>query len=276
MLRKVLIVSMYIAFTAMATSVFAAGQDWKSGIPWQKPPVVTPADQPGAPPSDAVVLFNGKDTAAWEKNDAWKIENGELIGGRHDLVTKQKFGSVQLHVEFAIQNDIQENGQGRGNSGIFLGNYEVQVLDNFSPEGATYYDGQCGAIYKQCAPLVNVCKKPGDWQTYDIIFNRPELKIDKVQVAENGDEKNMKEETVVTVLRPAYITVIQNGVLIINHHEIKGTTYYDRPPAYEAHADLMPIHIQDHGNAPRFRNIWVREIPDADWHPEPVKPAYYK
>ncbi|MDR3233268.1 MAG: DUF1080 domain-containing protein [Planctomycetaceae bacterium] len=248
-----------VVLTALSVPAFA-GQDWKSGIPWQKPPVVSPAANPSDPPSGAVILFNGKDLAAWDK-DTWLIENGELVCNpqKGTLATKQKFGSVQLHIEFAIPQDVSGKGQQRGNSGVFWGNYEVQVLD--SHDGETYYDGQCGAIYKQCPPLVNVCRKPGEWQSYDIIFNRPELKM------ENG---------IVRVLRPAYITVLQNGVLIINHHQILGTTFFNRPPAYEAHADKMPISLQDHGNKTRFRNIWVREIPDTDAHPEPVKPAYYE
>ncbi|GHT23091.1 hypothetical protein FACS189419_06570 [Planctomycetales bacterium] len=272
MLRQFVAVS-FVLFVASSLAQLSA-QDWKSGIPWEKPPVVKPGAKPGDPPSDAIILFDGKDLSAWTK-DNWLIENGDLVcnPGKGSLATKQAFGSIQLHIEFAIPTDTKGRGQERGNSGVFWGGYEVQVLD--SHDGETYFDGQCGSIYKQCAPIVNVCRKPGDWQCYDITFNRPELKIEKKNVIENGDASKTSEQTVVTVLRPAYITVFQNGVLVINHHEIKGTSFYDRPPAYEAHADKMPISLQDHGNKTRFRNIWVREIPDADKHPEPVKAAYY-
>ncbi|MDR3182531.1 MAG: DUF1080 domain-containing protein [Planctomycetaceae bacterium] len=258
MLRNVSTTAVILFCTAALTAY--GGQDWKSGIPWQKPAAVVPAQNPAEPPADAVVLFDGKDLNAWDKN-SWLIENGELVcnPGKGSLSTKQKFASVQLHIEFAVPKDISGKGQARGNSGVFWGGYEVQVLDSYNED--TYFDGQCGAIYKQCPPLVNVCRKPGEWQSYDIIFNRPELKT------ENG---------VVRVIRPAYITVLQNGVLIINHHQIQGTTFFNRPPAYEAHADKMPLMLQDHGNKTRFRNIWVREIPDTDAHPEPVKAAYYE
>jgi hypothetical protein len=248
-----------LSVLSLTAAVFAAGQDWKSGIPWQEPATVTPADKPGAPPSDAVILFDGKDFSAWDKE--WTIENGELVcvPKKGTLSTKQKFGSVQLHIEFATPSEVSGSGQGRGNSGVFFGNYEVQILDSY--ENKTYFDGQCASIYKQTPPLVNVCRKPGEWQSYDIIFNRPELKIDKAGVQ---------------VLRPAYVTVFQNGVLVINHHEIQGTTFYHRPPAYEAHEAKMPICLQDHGNKTKFRNIWVREIPDVNPKPQPTKAAYYE
>ena len=241
------------------TAAIATAQDWRSGIPWKKPEVITPAAKPGDPPSDAIVLFNGKDMSEWNKE--WAIENGELVcvPGKGEIATKRQFGSVQLHIEFAAPAEVSGRGQGRGNSGVFFGPYEVQVLDSY--ENETYFDGQCASIYKQTPPLVNVCRKPGEWQTYDIIFNRPELKV------ENG---------VVYVIRPGYVTVFQNGVLVINHHQLQGTTFFHRPPVYEAHGDTLPIRLQDHGNKIRFRNIWVREIPDTNVKPEPTKAPYYQ
>jgi hypothetical protein len=255
-------VTLSILLVACAAAiVIAAGQDWKSGIAWTKPPIVTPGEKPGDPPSDAIILFDGKDLSAWNK-DSWIVENGELTvkPGSGEIQTKQKFGSVQLHIEFATPLNVSGKGQGRGNSGVFFGNYEVQILDSY--ENETYFDGQCGSIYKQRPPLVNVCRQPGEWQYYDIVFNRPELKIENNKVVE--------------VIRPGYVTVFQNGVLIINHHEIEGTTFYHLPPAYEAHEPTKPIRLQDHGNKTKFRNIWVREIPDTNQKPERTREPYYE
>ncbi|MDR1962284.1 MAG: DUF1080 domain-containing protein [Planctomycetaceae bacterium] len=254
-------VTVFVLLVVCVAAVVFAGQDWKSGIAWTKPPIVVPGDKPGDPPSDAVILFDGKDLSAWNK-DSWVVENGELTvkPGSGEIQTKQKFGSVQLHIEFATPTEVSGKGQGRGNSGVFFGNYEVQILDSY--ENETYFDGQCGSIYKQRAPLVNVCRKPGEWQYYDIVFNRPELKIENNKVVE--------------VIRPAFVTVFQNGVLIINHHEIEGTTFFHLPPSYEAHEPTRPIRLQDHGNKTKFRNIWVREIPDTNQKPERTREPYYE
>jgi hypothetical protein len=254
-------ITLTVLLVAFAAAVVFAGQDWKSGIAWTKPPIVTPSEKPGDPPSDAIILFDGKDLSAWNK-DSWVVENGELTvkPGSGEIQTKQKFGSVQLHIEFATPSEVSGRGQGRGNSGVFFGNYEVQILDSY--ENETYFDGQCGSIYKQRPPLVNVCRKPGEWQYYDIVFNRPELKIENNKVVE--------------VVRPGYITVFQNGVLIINHHEIEGTTFFHLPPAYEVHESARPIRLQDHGNKTKFRNIWVREIPDTNQKPERTREPYYE
>ena len=251
-----------ICFTVLFFFVLTAAlsaQDWRSGIPWERPAVITPGTNPGDPPSDAIILFEGKDMSAWNKE--WSIENGELVcvPGKGDITTKRKFGSVQLHVEFAVPAKITGKSQGRGNSGVFFGPYEVQILDSY--ENETYYDGQCASIYKQMPPLVNVCRKPGEWQTFDIIFNRPELKIDN---------------DAVDVIRPAYVTVLHNGVLVVNHHEILGSTAWHKPPEYEAHEPMLPIKLQDHGNTIRFRNIWVREIPDTNVRPEPTRAPYFE
>jgi hypothetical protein len=256
MLKKIALFMTFVVviFTA---AIVSAQQDWRNGIPWKKPEVITPATKPGDPPSDAVVLFDGKDMSAWNKE--WEIDNGELVcvPGKGDITSKQKFGSIQLHLEFAFPADVTGRGQGRGNSGLFFGHYEVQILDSY--ENETYYDGQCAAIYKQVPPFVNACRKPGEWQTYDIVFNRPDLKI------ENG---------VVYVIRPGYITVFHNGVLVVNHHELLGSTFWHRPPVYEAHEPTLPIRLQDHGAKVRFRNIWVREIPDTNPRPQPTRAPY--
>ena len=259
MFQKQGIFALFIMFTFIAVLAVAQSQDWRSGIPWKKPEVITPGAEPGTPPSDAIILFNGTDMSEWDKE--WKIENGELIcvPGKGEIRTKKTFGSVQLHVEFATPAEVSGRGQGRGNSGVFFGPYEVQVLDSY--ENETYYDGQCASIYKQTPPLVNACRKPGEWQTYDIIFNRPELKI------ENG---------VAYVIRPGYITVIHNGVLVVNHHELWGTTFFNRPAVYEPHPPTLPIKLQDHGNLTKFRNIWVREIPDTNMRPQATKAPYFQ
>ena len=257
MFRKSSTLALFVVFT-LSAAISTAQQDWRSGIPWEKPVVITPGQNPSDPPSDALILFDGTNMSEWNKE--WAIEDGVLVcvPGKGEIRTKKTFGSVQLHIEFATPAEVSGSGQGRGNSGVFFGPYELQVLDSYNND--TYFDGQCASIYKQTPPLVNVCRKPGEWQSYDIIFNRPELKI---------------ENNVVTVLRPGYITVLQNGVLVINRHEILGTTSYNRPPEYEAHEPTLPIKLQDHGNKIKFRNIWVRDIPDTNVRPEPTRAPYY-
>jgi len=256
MLQKTTLSLILILLVLSAT---LPAQDWRSGIPWEKPVVITPGAKPGDPPSDAIILFDGTDMSAWDKE--WRIRDGELhcVPGKGNITTKQKFGSVQLHIEFATPARVSGKSQGRGNSGVFFGPYELQILDSY--ENETYYDGQCASIYKQTPPLVNVCRKPGEWQSYDIVFNRPELKIE-------GDK--------VEVIRPGYITVFQNGVLVINRHEIMGTTAWHKPPEYEVHEPTLPISLQDHGNTIRFRNIWVREIPDTNVRPAPTREPYFE
>jgi len=259
MFQKTSISTLFVIFTLTAALVTAQSQDWRSGIPWKKPEIITPGAKPGDPPSDAIILFNGTDMSEWDKE--WKIENGELVcvPGRGDIRTKKTFGSIQLHLEFATPSVVSGRSQGRGNSGVFFGPYEVQILDSYDNE--TYYDGQCASIYKQTPPIVNACRPPGEWQTYDIIFNRPELKI---------------EDGVTHVIRPGYITVIHNGVLVVNRHELWGSTFFHRPSVYEAHPPTLPIRLQDHGNDIRFRNIWVREIPDTNVRPEATRAPYFQ
>ncbi|MDR2762608.1 MAG: DUF1080 domain-containing protein [Planctomycetaceae bacterium] len=260
--KRFLVIAIAIVIGASAV---ALAKDWRSGIAWTEPKAVTPSETLGGAPSDAIVLFDGKNTSEWD-NESWKVVDDTMIVGKRDNKTKKKFGSFQLHIEFAVPaND--KNGQGAGNSGVYLGSqYEVQILDSYKdPSGSkpkiTYFDGQCGSIYKQRPPQVNACRKGGEWQSYDIIFNRPKLQI------ENGK--------VVKVIRPAYITVFQNGVLIINHHELEGSTAYEHPPKYEPHEELLPILLQDHGAPIKFKNIWIREIQDDNTKPKQEREPYF-
>jgi len=216
--------------------------EWVSGIQWKAPAVIAPGSE-NTPPSDAIVLFDGKYLSQWNGGENWVLENGYGVckGG---ITTKQAFGDCQLHVEWASPEKVEGKGQGRGNSGVYLmGKYELQILDSY--ENETYFDGQAGAIYKQSPPLVNVCRKPGEWQTYDIIFKAPRF-------GENGK-----------LLKPATMTAFHNGVLIQDHFELLGETAWHKPPAYEAHAPKLPLSLQYHGNPVRFRNIWIRELSDA-------------
>jgi hypothetical protein len=226
-----------LASAIAAVRVFAAG--YESGKVWPEPKVVTPGEN-GSPPSDAVVLFDGKDLAKWEGN--WIVKDGVAIANGADMHTKESFGpDYQLHVEWAEPAEVSGSGQGRGNSGVFLGDhYEIQVLDSY--ENPTYFDGACAAIYKQWPPLVNACRKPGEWQSYDIMFESPRF-----------DDKGK-------LLKPGFATVLQNGIVVQNHSEILGSTAWDKPPVYEPHPDRQPIRLQFHGNPVRFRNIWVREV----------------
>ncbi|HMO93911.1 MAG TPA: DUF1080 domain-containing protein [Pirellulaceae bacterium] len=212
--------------------------EYKSGIVWPEPPIITA--QPGLPPSDAIVLFDGTDMSAWHHGDRWRVADGYTEVGNANIVSKQSFGDCQLHLEFATPAEVRGEGQGRGNSGVFLmGIYEVQILDSY--DNKTYFDGQCGAVYKQSPPIVNACRPPGEWQSYDIIFKAPKFN-------EDGSVKS-----------PAYVTVLHNGVVIHNHFELLGGTFFNQPPHYNKHDEKLPIAIQNHGDPVRFRNIWVRE-----------------
>ena len=213
--------------------------EFKSGIEWPEPPVVDPGSSSTAP-SDAIVLFDGTDTSAFENADSWKVENGYMQVGKSNIRTKQSFGDCQLHIEFSSPEVVKGNGQGRGNSGVYLmSKYEVQVLDSY--DNKTYYDGQCGAVYKQQPPTVNACRGPGQWQEYDIIFTAPRFN-------EDGSVKSK-----------AYVTVLHNGVLIHNHFELQGGTFWAEAPSYKKHPEKLPLMLQNHGNPVRYRNIWVRE-----------------
>jgi len=215
--------------------------------PRTEPPIVTPGKTNADPPSDAVVLFNGKDLSQWRSADGsaakWVVRDGyvEVAPGTGDIATAQQFGDAQLHIEWATPAIVKGEGQERGNSGVFLmGRYEVQVLDSY--ENKTYFHGQAGAVYKQYAPLVNASRKPGEWQAYDIIFHAPRF-----------DDQGK-------VVDRARVTVLHNGVLIQNNVEIYGLTYHDRPALYIAHSPQESLRLQDHGNPLRFRNIWIRRL----------------
>jgi hypothetical protein len=232
-----------VAFGVM-TALAARQKEYKSGIVWPEPKVVTPGKGDSDPPSDAVVLFDGKDLSKWNGGEKWQVKDGYAIVKGGDITTKGSFGDYQLHVEFATPEKVSGSGQGRGNSGVFLANrYEVQVLDSY--ENKTYFDGQAASLYKQSPPMVNACRKPGEWQSYEIIFTAPRF-----------DEQSKEAK----VLTPGYVTVIHNGVVVQNHFELQGGTFYDRPAAYEKHPLKQPIRLQNHGNPVKYRNIWLREI----------------
>lgn len=228
-----------LAMAGLGLAAWKTLDEYKSGIVWPEPAVVQAGDATH-PPADAIVLFDGKSLAAFEGGEQWKVENGYAIAHGTGLNSKQAFGDCQLHLEFATPAEVSGEGQGRGNSGLYLmGKYEVQILDSF--QNQTYFDGQCAAIYKQQPPTVNASRGPGEWQTYDILFEAPRFNADG------------------SVAKPAFITVLHNGIVVHNHFELHGGTFWDQPPHYEPHAEKLPLHIQFHGNPVRFRNIWVRE-----------------
>ncbi len=217
------------------------------------PPVVTPAENGGAP-SDAIVLFDGKDLSKWEGHPSsitragqsgpaeWKVENGytEVVPNSGDISTKEKFGDCQLHVEWASPGEVKGNSQARGNSGVILmGRYEVQVLDSYN--NPTYADGQAGAIYGQWPPLANPVRKPGDWQSYDIVFEAPKFEGEKL-------------------IKPAYFTVFLNGVLIQNHQASMGPMVYRQVAHYTPHPAEDSLVLQNHNSKVRFRNMWIRRL----------------
>ncbi|HEY6503070.1 MAG TPA: DUF1080 domain-containing protein [Chitinophagaceae bacterium] len=211
------------------------------------PRVVTPGTTAADAPSDAVVLFkNKKDTTNWIQDNgkpfAWKAEDGFVtVTSAGAIRTRQSFGDCQLHIEWRTPAEVKGNGQGRGNSGIFLmSRYELQVLDSYN--NPTYSNGQAGSIYKQHIPLVNACRPPGEWQTYDVLFTAPQFYPD-------GSVKS-----------PARITVFQNGILVQNNVEIFGGTRYIGVARYEKHGTKEPLLLQDHGNPVSFRNVWIREL----------------
>ncbi|GHN00697.1 hypothetical protein WSM22_21860 [Cytophagales bacterium WSM2-2] len=211
------------------------------------PMVVTPGKNVGDAPSDAILLFVGTDLTEWTNSSgavaAWDVKDGAMTvaKGAGGIKTKRTFGDIQLHIEWRAPAEVKGDGQGRGNSGIFFHEqYELQVLDSY--ENQTYSNGQAGSIYKQSIPLVNVCKKPGEWQAYDVVFIAPRF-----------------SETTGRIIAPANITVFQNGVLIQNHVEITGPSQYKGLPVYKLHGKGS-ISLQDHGNPVSYRNIWVREL----------------
>lgn len=219
----------------------AATEIWNS-----EPPVITPGVGP-LPPSDAIVLFDGSDLSQWQHEDgsaaSWELDEGAVtvVGGTGTIETKRSFGDVQLHIEWRAPAVIDGEGQGRGNSGVFLQKlYEVQVLDSY--QNRTYANGQAASLYKQHMPLVNASRRPGEWQVYDIIFDAPKFHQDG------------------SLLKAAYVTLLHNGVLVQNHAELLGPTVYIGIPSYAAHPNRQPLMLQDHGNPVSYRNIWIREF----------------
>ena len=234
-------------------------------LPWHvhdparpHPKLVTPGPTPGAPPSDAIVLFDGKDLSKWQQagrgadrdkmvDAQWKLGDGyfEVAGGTGSLLTREKFGDIQLHIEWSSPAVVKGTSQGRGNSGVLImSRYEIQVLDAWN--NPTYADGQAGAIYGQWPPLANPARKPGEWNTYDILFEAPRFEGEKL-------------------VKPAFATVIYNGVMVHHHKELMGPMVYRQVAHYTPHAPEEPLMLQDHnGDAVRYRNIWVRRTGEYD------------
>ena len=253
MKKQLLLLTCLIASIQFVTAQKKLNKDSLAGLleVWVNVPLVTPGQSNADAPSDATILYNGHGLGAFQKKDGspagWKIDaDGAVtdIKGAGDLITKEAFGNCQLHIEFREPAEVKSSGQGRGNSGVYLmGKYEIQVLDSYN--NPTYSNGQAGAVYKQHVPLVNASRKPGEWQSYDIIFTAPLFK-------ENGDVES-----------PARVTVIHNGVLIQNNVTILGTTDWVMKPKYKKHAAKLPLMLQDHGddgNPISYRNIWIRNL----------------
>jgi len=256
-MNKTFVLAVLSVFLAWIPTAFPTAQDRRADLEkWAihdesrpRPPVVDPGPAgPSVPaPSDAVVLFDGKDLSGWVTGKGepakCKVQDGfmEVVKGTGSIRTKEGFGNCQLHVEWASPAEVVGSGQGRGNSGVFLmDTYEVQVLDSY--ENSTYADGQAAAIYGQFPPLVNACRKPGEWQTYDIVFRAPRF---------DQDGK---------LLAPARMTVFHNGILVHDDVTLTGPTAHKARPPYAAHAGKLPISLQDHGHPVRFRNIWLRNL----------------
>lgn len=258
------ITMMLSILTACAKTPLLPDSKWRVHDPARpKPEVVEPGtcstqNKPGKPPSDAIVLFDGKDLSKWiqkktikrkgkpnkhiTRDPLWKVEDGcmQIDGDTGSIETKKGFGSCQLHVEWSAPPPRGKHGQKRGNSGVFLmGRYEIQVLDSY--KNTTYADGQAAAIYGQYPPLANACRPSGKWQTYDIVFESPEF--------EDGE-----------LVRPAYATVFHNGVLIHHHKALQGPTVHKKLAKYRPHSDKLPLRLQDHGDPVRYRNIWIRPL----------------
>lgn len=216
-----------------------------------QPRVVAPGtastqETPGQPPSDARVLFSGSELSGWVGADGaparWKVEGGvlEVVPGTGDIWTSEQLGDCQLHVEWAAPALVKGSSQGRGNSGVFLmGRYEIQVLDCY--DNPTYADGTTAAIYGEYPPLVNACRKPGEWQTYDIMWTAPRFAGDKL-------------------VDPAYVTMLHNGVLVHHHRAVTGPTTHRNVLPYTPHPPSAPLRLQDHGDLVRYRNIWYRPL----------------
>lgn len=237
-----------IVVTAAWVGSQSLAQRYLSGIIWPEPALVTPGEG-NQPPSDALVLFDGKNFDAWSGAKDWKADDDGGFTVKGAIQTKQGFGDIQLHLEFAEPKEVKGSGQGRGNNGIGLmgGRYEIQVLDSY--QNPTYPEGQCALVYNQTPPMVNSSRKPGEWQTYDIIFTTPRF---------DADGK---------VTKPGFVTVLHDGVVVQNHTEIKGSTHFDRENLYSKHPDKQPLVLMYHGDPVRFRNIWIREIKELEGKP---------
>lgn len=271
------ILILFLAFSCRAQEIPEPNWDELNKTqPWKATELYEPTLERVAPgyltlaPSDAIVLFDGQDLSQWRtgnfdygvgmeqiseatqlmfdqdysarKSAPWRVMDGQMIvePGSGSIETKETFGSVQLHIEWLSPVDPQKEGQQYSNSGVFfMGLYEVQILNNYDND--TYVNGQASSIYKQTHPLVNASRPPGEWQSYDIIFNAPEF-----------DGKDL--------VKPAYITVFHNGVLTQNHFELEGPTCFIGKAHYTPHPDKLPLSLQDHGDKVRFRNIWIREL----------------
>ena len=243
-----------VAVTGLfALAVAAAAQDNRPARDWPihdldrpAPRVVDPGG-PGKAPSDAVVLFDGKDLSKWKSAKSgpapWKIENGyfEVVKGTGGIETVDTYGDGQLHIEWMAPSPAVGESQDRGNSGVFFGPYEVQVLDSYNSK--TYPDGQAAALYGQYPPLVNATRPPGEWQTYDIIFH------------------GARFDAAGNVTRPTRITVVHNGVVVQDNQELMGPTTHKARPPYKAHPEKLALALQDHSHPVRFRNVWFRELP---------------
>lgn len=232
---RALILPMTAAFSAVLLCFAAAPAADR------EPAAVTPGTA-GSPPSDAVVLFDGKDLSAWKSDDGsdpkWKVEGGHMEVRGKSIMTRQEFGAVQLHLEWATPAEVKGEGQGRGNSGVyFQGRYEIQVLDSY--QNKTYFNGQAASFYGHNAPLVNASRKPGQWQSYDIVFHPP---------SPGADGK----------VRPGSFTVFHNGVLVQDHIPVQGDASV--AAKFSGVTPTGPLLLQDHGNPVRYRNIWVRKL----------------
>ena len=235
------------AFVALALVQCVPAQLPQETEVWEPEPVVVQPGTPGEAPADAIVLLGKEGADEWRHTDGgeveWVMEDGVLTvtAGTGNIETKKSFGDVQLHLEWRAPARIEGEGQGRGNSGVFLQKrYEVQILDSY--DNRTYSNGQAASIYKQHIPLVNAMNPPGEWQSYDIVFTAPRF-------APDGALES-----------PAYVTVLHNGVLVQNHVALLGKTVFMGQPAYAAHPPKQPLMLQDHGNPVSFRNIWVRDL----------------
>jgi Domain of Unknown Function (DUF1080) len=227
------------------------GQSWRvHDVTRPYPPLVTPGATAAAPPSDAVVLFDGTNLSKWAQrgpngemvDSKWPVRDGYFETGAKSgsMFTRESFGDVQLHVEWATPSVVSGTSQGRGNSGVILmGRYEVQVLDMYNNK--TYADGGAASLYGQWPPLVSAPRPPGEWQTYDIVFEAPTFDGDKV-------------------VKPAFATVFWNGVLAQHRRELVGTTGHRVAPKYVPHEAELPLTLQDHSNPVRYRNVWIRRL----------------